>query len=84
MAEAMGNEIRPLSGASAIHGAAYVYTNRKFNPTISAALPHANHYTQARFANSPMRVRSLVKRIKGITAKGNCMLRITWLKIRSL
>ena len=48
------------------------------------AVVQASIRTHARLANAPMRARSLVKWISGITANGSCMLRITWLRISSL
>ena len=49
----------------------------KWAARITTAQIHASAATQRGFANSPMRVRSPVKRISGITAKGSCMLMIT-------
>ena len=43
----------------------------------------ASTLTQGRLANSPMRFGSSVKRIRGITAKGSCMLIIAWLRSSS-
>ena len=56
---------------------------RNSAPRMTTAALQASTLTQRRLANSPMRARSLVKRISGITANGSCMLRITWLRISS-
>ena len=53
--------------------------SQKFSPRMTAAQLQDSTFTQPRLANEPMRRRSLVKWISGITANGNCMLMITWL-----
>ena len=58
--------------------------SRMFRPMMIAAVVQARTRTQSALANAPMRCRSLVKWISGITANGSCMLRITWLRISSL
>ena len=77
--------IRSTSGrhapAAAAQSATAPHANLMFNPTMTAAAVHARHRTQVLFANEPMRARSLVKWISGITANGSCMLRITWLRM---
>jgi len=56
-------------------------TSATFRPRISAAHDHESTLNQARFAKEPMRARSLVNWISGMTANGNCKLKMTWLRI---
>ena len=58
-------------------------SSHMFNARISTAADHDSHFIQALLAKAPMRPRSLVKWIKGMIAKGNCMLRMTWLRMSS-
>jgi len=67
--------------AAASQSATAIQARRRFKPTITAAVDQASTRTHREFANDPMRARSLVKWISGMTANGNCMLRITWLRI---
>src|SRR5919106_3648919 len=47
------------------------------------ATTHASAASRQGFTNSPILNRSEVKRTSGITAKGSCRLRTTWLRMRS-
>src|SRR6266481_1204813 len=66
------------------HSSTLSTRNFRFSKTMMPAVSQARALTQAGFANSPILRRSLVNKIRGMTAKESWRLRMTWLRIRRL
>src|SRR5215467_12819388 len=57
--------------------------NFTFRITITAATSQASAFSQSGLAKAPILRRSLVNTINGMTAKLNCRLSTTWLRINN-
>jgi hypothetical protein len=69
--------------ALSIHSPIVCFASSMFNPMMTSAVVHERTLTHPRFANDPMRFRSLVNWISGTIANGSCRLRTAWLNSSS-